>query len=49
LVSHGRKFNKFDIPCLRVYAIVENSRLLPLCRIAYEVVEKGLITAFVER
>jgi len=49
LVSHGRKFNKFGIPCPQVYVIVENSRLLPLCRIAYEVLDKGLITAFVER
>jgi len=49
LVSHGRKFNKFGIPCPQVYAIVENSGLLPLCRIAYEVLDKGLITTFVER
>ena len=49
MVSHGRKFNKIGIPCPQVYAIVENYGLLPLCRIAYEVLDKGLITAFVER
>jgi len=48
LVSHRRTFNKFGIPCPRVYSIVENYGLLPLCRIAYEVVDKGLITAFIE-
>jgi len=48
LVSNGRKFNKFGIPCPRVYVIVENSGLLPLRRIVYEVVDKGLITVFVK-
>jgi len=48
-ISNGRKLNKFDIPCPRVYVFVENSGLLPLCRIVYEVADKGLITVFVER
>jgi len=49
LVSHGRKLNKFGIPCSQVYVFVENSGLFPLCKIGYEVVDKDLITTFVER
>ena len=49
LVSHRRKLNKLDIPYPRVYVFVENSGLLPICRIAYEVPDNGLITTFVER
>jgi len=49
LISQGRKLNKFGIPHPQVYGFVENSGLLPLCSIGYEVAEKGLITVFVER
>ena len=49
MISHGRKLNKFDIPHPQMYSFVENSGLLPLCSIGYEVADKGLITAFVER
>jgi len=49
LISHGRKLNKFGISHPQVHGFVENFGLLPLCRIGYEVADKGLITTFVER
>jgi len=49
LIFHGRKLNKFGVPHPQVYGFVENSGLLPLCNIGYEVADKGLITTFVER
>ena len=49
MVSYGRKLNKFGSPCPEVYGFVQNSGLLSLCTIGYEVADKGLITAFIER
>lgn len=49
VISHGRKLNKFGIPHERITALVENTGLLPLCNISYEVADRGLISAFVER
>ena len=49
MISNDRKLNKFGIPHPQVYGFVEKSGLLPLCSIGYEVADKGLIIAFVER
>jgi len=49
MVSHARKVIKFGLPCPEVEAIVSNSGLLSLCNIGYEMIDKGLLSAFVER
>ncbi|XP_068498556.1 protein MAIN-LIKE 2-like [Phaseolus vulgaris] len=49
LVSHGRKLRKFGMPHAEIEVLIQNSRLFSLCNISYEVGDKGLISAFVER
>jgi len=49
MVSHGRKMSRIGLPCAQVEALITNSGLLPLCNISYEVIDKGLLSAFVER
>ncbi|XP_068504193.1 protein MAIN-LIKE 2-like [Phaseolus vulgaris] len=49
LVSHGRKLRKFGMPHANIELLVQNSGLFSLCNISYEVGDKGLISAFVER
>ncbi|XP_068492241.1 protein MAIN-LIKE 1-like [Phaseolus vulgaris] len=49
LVSHGRKLRKFGMPHANIKLLVQNFGLFSLCNISYEVGDKGLISAFVER
>jgi len=49
LVSDGRKISKFGLSCAEVETFAQNSRLLPLCHIGYEVADKWLLSKFVER
>ena len=41
--------NSFGLPRTEVFALIVNSGLLPLCNMCYEVADKGLMCAFVER
>ncbi|XP_068486299.1 protein MAIN-LIKE 2-like [Phaseolus vulgaris] len=49
LVSHGRKLRKFGMPHVEIAVLIQNSGLFSLCNISYEVGDRGLISAFVER
>jgi len=49
LVSRNRKVSKFGISCPEVHGYILNFGLLLLCNIGYEVVDKGLLFAFVEK
>ncbi|XP_068461722.1 protein MAIN-LIKE 2-like [Phaseolus vulgaris] len=49
LVSHGRKLRKFGMPHAEIEILIQNSGLFSLCNISYEVGDRGLISAFVER
>jgi len=41
--------NNFGLPRAEVFALIVNSGLLPLYNMCYEVADKGLMCAFVER
>jgi len=41
--------NNFGLPRAEVFVLIVNSGLLPLYNMCYEVVDKGLMCAFVER
>jgi len=41
--------NNFSLPRAEVFALIVNSGLLSLCNMCYEVADKGLMCAFVER
>jgi len=41
--------NNFGLPRAEVFAFIANSRLLPLFNMCYEVADKGLMCAFVEK
>ena len=49
MVSHGRKLRKFGMPHANIELFVQNFGLFSLCNIGYELGDKGLISAFVER
>jgi len=49
VVSHGKKLSKFELLHKRIEATVELSGLSSLIGCNYEMVDKGLLSAFVER
>ncbi|XP_068475046.1 protein MAIN-LIKE 1-like [Phaseolus vulgaris] len=49
LVSHGRKLHKFGMPHVDIEFFVQNYGLFSSCNISYEMGDKRLILAFVER
>ena len=49
MVSYGRKLRKFGMPHANIELLVQNYGLFSLCNISYEVGDKRLISAFVER
>jgi len=49
MVSHGRNLSRLGLPCAEVEELITYSGLLPLCNISYQVIDKGLLSAFVER
>jgi len=49
VVSHGKKLSKFGLSHRRIEVAVELSDLSSLVGCSYEMVDKGLLSAFVER
>jgi len=49
MVSHGRKLSRLGLPCVEVEELITYSGLLSLCNINYQVIDKGLLSGFVER